>query len=437
MRRVGVALATAAVTAATLTTLHPAGASGVDTTCTLPLSKTDPTTVNVAFPDAAADYYAGAYTAVPGLRIRITGEYPHARYMSFNVYDSQLRPVDGAADVAISPDRGSANPFAGNADRRSAHRSYTAFIEFTAKPAKPAPNTMYVGATGGSPSPAGVFLYRIYIRDAGQEPTGGVALPTLTLEQDGTGASPAQSVCATFQRPPLSVLSGLNDAIAGSSGVAALDSAQPWGAPTPVWRRFVNLPTSFADFLTANPTGSPVRPVLDPVTAAGGKGGFLSNLDNAYVATAVNRRYGQVLVTRFKAPSFPDTRPGTARMPAGRQLRYWSLCENEFFTQRFVACSTDDRSVVDRQGYVTFVLSTAAARPASATAACGFTWLPWGADAEGVLIYRNMLPAKDFAAAIQHAVYESEKATMGAYLPVSRYYATTADFDAAARRTCS
>ena len=44
-------------------------------------------------------------------------------------------------------------------------------------------------------------------------------------------------------------------------------------------------------------------------------------------------------------PTFPDTRPGTPRMPAG-QLRYWSLCENDPSTQRFIGCLNDDRTVV-------------------------------------------------------------------------------------------
>src|SRR5919206_157507 len=75
--------------------LAPAAArgQGVDETCALPLTKFDPATVNVAYPDQAAVYYSGAYAAVPGTRLRITGRYPHARYMSFNVYDNLQGPL--------------------------------------------------------------------------------------------------------------------------------------------------------------------------------------------------------------------------------------------------------------------------------------------------------------------------------------------------------
>lgn len=190
--------------------------------------------------------------------------------------------------------------------------------------------------------------------------------------------------------------------------------------------------TGFADFLFNNPTGGSVRPLLDPVTGAGGSGGFLSNLHNAYVATAVNRAYGKVLVTRVKAPTFPHTRDGAKRMGRG-QVRYFSICQNEFVTQRYVACRPDDRSLVDRDGYVTYVMSTKAQRPSRATARCGYTWLPWGPDAEGVLIFRHMLPAADFEQSIHRAVRGHEAATMGPYLPVSRYHADARAFDAAHR----
>src|SRR3954453_15744934 len=98
MRRWGLVLL-----AALVLTAAPAAAQGVDGTCTLVRTKTDPATVNVAYPDEAAIYWSGRYQAVPGTRIRITGKYPHARYMSFNVYDNASRPLDALADVELAP----------------------------------------------------------------------------------------------------------------------------------------------------------------------------------------------------------------------------------------------------------------------------------------------------------------------------------------------
>src|SRR3954452_22730549 len=120
-------------------------AQGVDETCTLVLTKTDPAVVNVAYPDEAAIYWSGRYQAVPGTRIRITGRYPHARYMSFNVYDNAQRPLDALADVELVPDPGSSNPFVAHSTRNNPTRSYTAFIDFGPVPERRAPNTLYTG----------------------------------------------------------------------------------------------------------------------------------------------------------------------------------------------------------------------------------------------------------------------------------------------------
>jgi hypothetical protein len=85
--------------------------------------------------------------------------------------------------------------------------------------------------------------------------------------------------------------------------------------------------------------------------------------------------------------------------------------------------------VVDRDGFMTYVMSTPAQRPATATAKCGVTWLPWGPFRSGLLIYRHMLPAPGFEQSIQLAEAEHEAATMRRYYPRSRYYADAAAYD--------
>src|SRR5918997_6566924 len=111
----------------------PGGASaqGLDTTCQFSLTRLDASTTNVLAVDTNAVYWGGTYAALPGTRICIEGEYPHARYMSWNVYDSAGRPIDALADFQLAP-----NPGGGG---------YTAFIEPGERPAQPAPNTLYTG----------------------------------------------------------------------------------------------------------------------------------------------------------------------------------------------------------------------------------------------------------------------------------------------------
>ncbi|HEX6387963.1 MAG TPA: hypothetical protein VFZ89_00895, partial [Solirubrobacteraceae bacterium] len=335
----------------------PAAAQGVDQTCLLALTRFDAGTVNVAFPDDSAQYWVGGYAALPGTRLRITGRFPHARYMSFNVYDPLMRPLDAIADVAIAPDAGSANPFAPGADRTVAKRSYTVFVQFGPKPAKPAPNTIYSGTgQNGTPNYAGTLIYRIYIPDKGRDEFGGTAIPTVQVEPSSATGPLVESPCGTFSKP---AISGINEALANANAIPGLDAVTPApGRNPPRWRKFTNLVAAFGYGITDSARTDPIYQALRrlDLDTAGGSGGFLSNIDNAYVSAIVNRQLGQVVQTRFKPPTFPDTRPGVTRMPAA-QLRYWSLCQNDSITQRFVACLNDDRSVIGADGFATYVIS--------------------------------------------------------------------------------
>ncbi len=407
-----IALAALAVSVAAVSAVSTAGGQGVDTTCMLALTKSDPATLNIAYPDESATYWVGGYQALPGTRLRIEGEFPHARYMSFNVYDQAQRPIDAIADVQVVPDPGSRNPFPPGAKRNPKQRSYTAFVEFGARPERPedrAPNTLYTGTgQSGAPNVNGALIYRVYIPDRGRDEAGGTGIPTVTLQAADGGPAP-RSACSDLAKPPGP---GVNEQVAASDAELPLPGRT--ASDPPAWRKFVNV------LYTAFPSQT--------TQELGGSGGFFSNVDNAYLAASVSRELGKIVVTRMRAPTFPDTRDGAKRMPRG-ELRYFSLCENEFASQRFIACRADDQTVVDRDGFATYVMSTPAQRPETATARCGVTWLPWGPFRSGLLIYRHMLPAPSFAEAIQFARVEHEAETMRAYYPRSRYYADAAAFD--------
>ena len=409
----GIAIALAAVA--------PARAQGVDTTCVLPLTKTDPATVNVAFPDEAAIYWVGGYQQTPGMRLRITGRYPHARYFSFNVYDLALRPIDALADVEIEPDAGSVNPFLPGADRTGANRRYTAFVDFGPVPAARARNTLYTG-TGQTPAPntTGTFILRIYVPDKGRDETGGVGLPTVSLEPAANQTAAPGSPCASLAKPPVS---GVNEAVGAASPPAPPEQLASPGRDPPEWVKFKNLVQTAVRIGTSNPLLDDFAAPASQLEPLGGEGSFLSNVHNSYVSATLNRGYGEVSLTEMRAPSFPDTRPGPERMPSG-QLRYFSMCTNDLPTQRFIGCRTDDQSAIGADGKVAYVVSVPAARPRWATADCGYTWLPFGPGTTSQLILRHMLPDAGFAQAIQRAEPGKESLTMGDYLPATRYVPT-------------
>jgi hypothetical protein len=111
-----------AVLAATLVLLTPVDAAPRTCFWTVP---DDPNAVNVAYPDTGGSYWGGMAGIPPGGALEIKGDYPHARYFSFNAYDAAARPVDALADVEVVPDEGSSNPFLPGADRTVDNRSYT------------------------------------------------------------------------------------------------------------------------------------------------------------------------------------------------------------------------------------------------------------------------------------------------------------------------
>jgi hypothetical protein len=400
-----------------------AHAQGLDETCELTATRFDADTVNVLFPDSSAQYWSAGYRAIPGTRIRIDGIYPYARYTSWNVYDPLLRPFTHTADVGIQPDAGSANPFLPGANRRTpvAQRHYTLFITFD--PAdKPGPNIIYVDP---SKNPAGVFTLRVYVPDRTKDVTGGVGLPQVTWEPASSPAAPPiASPCRQLEKPSVSAAT---DTYAGQNGP---EGGPPYpGRATPRWHKFANLCTAGRDAFFDNA-------VTDQIPSSGqdpcgrfGSGGLLSNMDNAYVSTPISRGFGKVLVLRAKAPTFADTYPRARTMPGGEQLRYWSFCQNDPFTQRFIDCIRDDQVKLDADGFFTIVVSRPADRPR-----CARNWIAWGPQPQGVLIYRHMLPTASFSESIQGARYGAEQASMGDYFPSAHYLTDASAFVCAKKK---
>jgi hypothetical protein len=287
-----------------------AAAQGVDTTCQFSLTRLDATTTNVLAVDTNAVYWGGTYAALPGTRIRIEGQYPHSRYISWNVYDAAARPIDALSDVQLAPDPGSTNPFFPGASRTAEQRDYTAFIEVGPRPEQPAANTLYTGSSQG-----GTFLYRVYVPDAGRDAKGGVPLPRVTLESaDGSGAPLGPEQCRELQAP---YAQPLNDLIAGTAGLPdpTADGEGYPGRNPPDWTLFENLCSAAVDIMLDNESGESFYPGAHD--RCGNGPGFLSNRDIAYVFAPTSRGFGE-LPRAARARADVRRHPAGARGDAGR-----------------------------------------------------------------------------------------------------------------------
>ena len=380
---------------------------------------------NILFPDTGTEYLGAAVPVPPGGYIELTGEFPHSRYMSFVGYTSTLQPTTHLADVNIVPDPGSTNPFLPGANRDATKRSYTVRIVSGQPPASGgAPNTIY--DTNSSGQSGHGFAYRIYSADTGTGEFGGVAAPAITLVM----ANGTRQTLPSCPAPPSDAL--LTSTLAGAGlGRASLPATGVLAGPVPVWHKYINAANGYATFVTG---GEHVPSAVADGAASVTQqlpAGLGENPDNKYVFTNLSREFGQVAVFRAKLPTTPRTLDGEPVMGTG-QLRYWSMCTGDAGTQT-LGCVVDEQVPVDEDGYYTLVVSTRRDRPAKAKPRCGIVWLPWGATPEGLVLMRNMLPAPDFKQAIQNATPGTEQATMGAYYPVGKYFATPGAFDRSTR----
>jgi hypothetical protein len=401
MRRILAAALATAIAASTAATAAPSSAPPSPLTCSW-AAGSDPDAANVAFPDTNATYWLARFTVEPGTRLVINGSYPKARYFSFHVYHPGGVPLDSLYDAQIRPDKGSANPYAGKPAYGTGRR-YTVTVAFAAKPAHPAPNTLYAGQTGIStlPNAAGELMLRVYVPTDASSATGGVPLPTVRLET-ATGQTINAGDACTGKLPQTGA--GVNQAI--TSNNFPTESSAPVATPVPTWGRAYGNPYA----------------------------GFYGNLQNAYLTATISHEYGNLVVIHAKAPTFPDTRRGVPPY-APAQMRYWSICQNSDST-RVNACAADFQAPL-RNGYYTYVISDPSQRPRNATVANGVVWLPWGAsDGSATVIYRNMLISKSFHQAAQDVNKgDDPKKVMDRYYP-SAVYCTRQRFERGGWASC-
>lgn len=397
------------------------------------LVNSDPDLVNIAYPDTAAQYWNAIVPIPPGGELRIRGEFPHARYMSYNVYNATLSSFEGIADVELLPDEGSQNPFLPGADRTASARRYTLRVVANPAPEDPAerePNTLYAAFP---PLPQTAFanlIYRIYINDRGTSLAGNVDLPSFHYVLPGGVEIPIADACALLEQTRLGL--GVNELLANADlSALPLDSQ----AYEPLrWTRFVSAPISLTGMAEgyATPLAGQL-PVWAPVQAAlfatGLEGGFLSNRDNAYVSATVSQSLGEIAVIAARAPLVPPTFENQAVM-APAQLRYWSLCTNDAPSQRFWDCLYDEQLPQDGNGDYLLVISRPDRRPANARPECGVAWLNWGPMPSSLLILRHMLPSASFPHAVQNVppMSGSERQVMADYYPHGGH-TSVADFE--------
>ncbi len=372
-------------------------------------TRADKATLNVAYPDTASTYWSTSYRLAPGEHLELSGAFPAARYFSFVTYGAGGGAISKLSDRDIRPDPGGANPYR---DANQTPGRYTVDIREHSDSAPNALSAVPPAAAGsgsstttstlpetpgtvaplgsGAPNAPGVFggtvIYRVYLARPANDPTGGVALPQIT-DVHANGTRVAVPTCPHPGANPAAT------AIVERNGPAT-------NTPAPEQPAFIR-PQKNATNLFPDP-------------------------DNIYLATIVHHVPGRIVVVRGKAPTFPNTSAG-APVTGREQVRYWSLCTNEYRKPYPVSyCVADQDVALDAGGDYTIVISTPADRPANATAAMHVTWLDWGStNVDALLLMRQMLPEPGFSQSASSVPPGAlATSTMGAYAPRGIYCTT-------------
>jgi hypothetical protein len=340
---------------------------------------------NIAYPEEFATYWGTPLVEPLGSVAIMNGRFPLARYMAVQVYDSQQNLLGAIADQNIQPDAGTNNPFVSG----TAQGTFTVRIVFGRAPLTTPPvNTIYTNNVTNV-----TVLYRIYYPDNPNDLTGGSfspVLPNYTVNNIPLTSCPPRPIVT----PESSLVWGRIDT-GEWVGTAGSVTAGFW------------MPTTVSAPWTLTVTG-PHTP-------------YFPSADNSYMTATISRQYlappysYDMVVVRMHAPTFPNTQTGDAPYLAltTRQVRFWSICQDDPLTTGVNRC-IEDNQAVNTNGYITIVISDPSKKPTDTTLAqFGATWMSWGAlqtsdtlydndhnpvtDAQptyyyGFLIYRQTLP---------------------------------------------
>lgn len=370
------------------------GTAGVRYGCDW-LAGNDADSNNTGYLDTQATYRTANIPVAPprGAYIRIDGQFPRARYFGYQTYDG-FRPgnvIDTLPDALILPTQGgtlNANP-AALPDSNGYTNRYRVEVRFEDVPQPPfrrAPNTIYAGTDSQRGAISKQIGFRIYDPNNPGDKLAGVPLASLTYvgpdggEIDLNHASPDRASCrfsATVER--YNIVFPTATVGQGQSRVA-------------------------------------FRPVTGSDTAQ-----FYPNPDSTYLRAQVGRGYGDLIVVRQRAQRTPVLPPEIVADP---DMRYWSVCMYSVLNSAVTGCIADTRMTVQADGSYVTVISTPAMRPPLAYPAFGYNWLPFGDQAIGLILLRQILASPAFAGNYQRAVDRPDlpvTETLGSWAPRITY----------------
>lgn len=375
-------------------------------------------TENRAWPDLNTSYRAAVYILPEEAScLTVENRFPHARYTSFSSYYALGGTIDYLLDEDISPDTGSINPFVAGNPRNDPSRNYT--LTLKADDEVYCPSSSNIVATTNT---IAMLMYRVYRPDEGEDAVGGTGLPRVTLHMADGSILQGEEACDALNFPLKSSDSGIEWYT--ESEYADLRGSKDPSVNPPKFRATYNFEfhkqCDFGGDCSSVPEIALKYPFPDP----------------HYLYSFISRGHGEVLVLRGRLPITPQTFETTSGLAEDGEVRYWSICNLEYFSQRAEECLFDEQLIINEDGYYTIVVSRADDLPSNATLECGVSHLSWSAEGDGFgivegrennpddgfLLFRNIVPAPEFAhAPPAPTTLDEEEETMGEYLTKGQY----------------
>lgn len=306
------------------------------------------------YPDHFAFYWEYTFDAEanPNIGLIIEGEYPNARFLSYNAYDddeqtSYCEKGYSLMDVEIIPDNGYVNPF--TQETNKTNQKYTLYVLPTDAPTSISSKASNICWFDADVKKVCTIL-RYYIPEGGI--SGGVDMPTIKAINLETGEE---------LKAPQRAMSGLR-------GEMELPSAAFTSAANLLFFR--------APFSYAYPNGP-----------------------SEYCYSRNVLEVEDVMVFNFKAPSYPKS----VSEFTTADMRYWSICVGNEETYTPLAIS-DYQTIIDENGFANYILadinSAKYAEVERIAKEKGYNILAWNGQEWGkgvMILYRNMVFADDYA----------------------------------------
>ena len=317
------------------------------------------------YPDQNAVYFRYGWENNKEQGIVIKGKMPDARYFGFNLYNDYTKSsIAALADYEILPDEEDSTSYTIHILPQSQSGKFKNLIIL--------PDSVRI---------ASVFL-RYYL--ARGNIYANKPLPLINIVENGITKPSLPSI-------PMAALS--------AGDIAQIKSLVTANPQIISGKERKLLASSTATIKEKEPIISKVMtvPIFKQFTDPGSIGAFnynssgnYPNKDNHYIVMPVVRKKDDVLIVRFKAPTYT-----VLLGDISKNVRYYSLSQGNEYTNTAVTIH-DEQLRVSNDGFVFVVVANDTKEARAKANELGVNFMPWLYKDKLVLILRHMLPSPEF-----------------------------------------